>query len=375
MKNVLITYASAGDGHKKAAEAIYESFINLNYPHVKVTLVDALDYSTDFFSFGYKKAYEVMIKYIPWLWGFFYHILNNRLFFAIAAPFRRFSNGLNSRKLEEFILKENFDLILSTHFFAPEVISYLKGQGLSQSRLWSIVTDFQPHRFWIAKNIDRYFVASDITKKGFIEMGISKDKITVSGIPIAGKFSNLPSKEPARSSICLAEDKFTVLLMGGGLGVGPIEKIFSGLEKLDFDFQIIAVCGRNKSLAKRIGHLSTNSDKKTLVYGFSSQIDILMASSDIMISKTGGATVSESLAAGLPMIIIRPIPGQEAGNAKFLCDNGVGFRVKRPDQVNGIIAGFFQSKDHINRLKNSIVRLSKPHAAEDIVMLSMEIVE
>jgi processive 1,2-diacylglycerol beta-glucosyltransferase len=375
MIKVLITYASAGDGHKKAAEAIYESFINSKYIRAKAVLVDALDYSTPFFSFGYKKAYEIMIKYIPCLWGFFYHILNNRFFFAIATPFRRFSNGLNSRKLEEFILKEDFDLILSTHFFAPEVISYLKGQGLSKVRLWSIVTDFQPHRFWIAKNIDRYFVASDITKKGFIEMGISGDKIAVSGIPIGGKFSNLSAKEQARSRIGLAEDKFTVLLMGGGLGVGPIENIFSGLEKLDFDFQIIAVCGRNESLFKRIGHLSTISDKKTLVYGFSNQIDILMASSDIMISKTGGATVSESLAVGLPMIIIRPIPGQEAGNAKFLCDNGVGFKVKRPEQVNGIIAGFFQSKDYINRLKNSISRLGKPHAAEDIVRLSMEIME
>jgi processive 1,2-diacylglycerol beta-glucosyltransferase len=375
MIKVLITYASAGDGHKKAAEAIYDSLISLNDSDIKAVLADALDYSTPFFSFGYKKAYEIMIKYIPWLWGFFYHMLNNRLFFTIAAPFRRFNNGLNSRKLGEFIIKENFDLVLSTHFFALEVISHLKEKGLSKTMLSAIVTDFRPHRFWIAKNTDRYFVASDSTKKGFVKMGVPADKISVSGLPVGREFNNLPSKKQARSIIGMAEDKFTILLMGGGLGVGPIENIFLGLQKLNFDVQIIAVCGRNKDLFDKLNNLSKDLDKKTLVYGFSEQIGTFMASSDIIISKTGGITVSESLAAGLPMIIIRPIPGQEAGNAIFLCDNGVGFKAKSPEQVNAIITRLFRSKDDINTLKNSISLLSKSHAAEDILRDSMELIK
>jgi len=375
MKKVLIIHASAGDGHKKAAEALYESFLNLDNNKIKAVLVDALEYTTPFFGFGYKKAYEIMIKRMPWIWGFLYHMLNNRFFFAVATPFRRLVNGLNSRRLEKFILKENFDLVLSTHFFAPEVISYLKEKGLSQVKLINISTDFKPHRFWIAKNIDRYFVASEITKQGFIKMGLSEDKISVSGIPISRKFNALASKEHARNSIGIKEDKFTILLMGGGLGIGPIKEILLDLQKLSFDFQIIAVCGRNESLADELGKLSCSLNKKTIVYGFTNQIDTLMAASDIMISKTGGATVSESLAAGLPIIALRPIPGQETGNVAFLCGNGIGFWVKRLDEINGIIIRLFKSKEDIDKLKSSIRHWSKPRAAEDIARLAMEMIE
>ena len=375
MKKILIIYVSAGDGHKKAAEAQHESFLNSDSNEARVVLVDALEYTTPFFRFGYKKTYEIMIKFMPWIWGFFYRMLNNKFFFIVAIPFRRLVNGLNSRRLEEFLLKENFDLILSTHFFAPEIISHLKEKGLTRVKLINIVTDFKPHRFWIAKNIDGYFVASDITKTGFIRMGVDKDKISVSGIPISKKFSDLISKEHARNSIGINKDRFTILLMGGGLGVGPIKEILLNLQKLDLDCQIIAVCGRNKSLADELGKLSHSLDKKTIVYGFSNQIDILMAASDIMISKTGGATVSESLAAGLPIIALRPIPGQETGNAEFLCDNGIGFRVKRLDENNGIIIKLYKSKEDIDRLRSGIKLLSKPHAAEDIKRLAMEMIE
>jgi processive 1,2-diacylglycerol beta-glucosyltransferase len=372
MKKVLITYASAGDGHKKAAEAVYESFLNSNHIHSKVVLIDSLEYTRSFFGFAYKKSYEIMIKYVPWLWGFFYHTLNNRLFFVLVSPFRRCVNGFNSKKIIEFILKENFDIIISTHFFVPEVISDLKQKGLSSVKLFTVVTDFKPHRFWIAKHTDRYFVASDITKKGFVEMGLNQDSITVSGVPIGKKFTNIPIKEKAREDMGMAEDIFTVLLMGGGLGVGPIEKIFLGLQKLDYDIQIIVVCGRNKKLVERLNCLNKGLKNKASIYGFNNRIDLLMASSDIIISKTGGVTVSESLAAGLPMIIIRPIPGQEASNAQFLCDNGVGFRVKRIEYINAIITRLYKSKDDIKTLGNTINSLSKPHAADDIVALSME---
>ena len=129
MKKILITYASAGDGHKKAAEAIYRQFLDVA-GDAEIVFVDSLNYATRSFKFSYRRIYIILIKYMPWLWGFFYHLLNNRFFFFIARPFRILVNTINSKKLINFLLKEQFDIIISTHFFATEVISRYKEKSV-----------------------------------------------------------------------------------------------------------------------------------------------------------------------------------------------------------------------------------------------------
>jgi processive 1,2-diacylglycerol beta-glucosyltransferase len=373
MKKILITYALAGDGHKKAAEALYESFLNSHNTQTKAVLADVLDYASPFFRFTYKKTYEVLIRYAPWLWGFFYNLLNNRFFYLIAKPFRRFLNSINSRRFTEFIINEKFDLVLSTHFFPPEVISGLKKKGISGVKLVTVVTDFKAHRYWIAKYTDMYVVASNAVKEDFISMGVLPDKIKVLGIPIAIKFNSLLSRARAREEAGM-ENKFTVLLMGGGMGVGPIKKILLNLQKIDFDFQVITVCGRNKALEDKLRAMCGVFDKKTKIYGFTENIDILMSASDIMISKTGGATVSESLACGIPIIVLRPIPGQETANARFLYDSGIGFKIRGLKGINNIIEEFFNKKNHSANLTARIKELSTPQAADDIFKLALEII-
>jgi processive 1,2-diacylglycerol beta-glucosyltransferase len=370
MKKVLITYASAGDGHKKAAEAIYKSFLGCK--DAKVISIDALNYTTRFFKFFYKRTYIVMIKRFPWLWGFFYQVLNNRFFFLIAAPFRSIVNHVNSKRLKEFLIKENFDIIISTHFFAPYVISRLKEQGKVSARLINVVTDFRLHLFWIEKNVDKYIVATESTKQDFLKRGIDKDKIIALGIPVRKQFTNISSQADARSTLGIAEDKFTILIMRGGLGVGPIKDILLNLQRLDMDFQVIAVCGHNNMLKQELKLVAENSEKSIKIIGFSHNVAVLMAASDIMISKAGGITVSESLSVGLPIISINPIPGQETGNADFLIKNEIGFIAKDLNEINNIIDKFYRLPDERDKLKNNIKDTGRPSAAEGIVKLALE---
>ena len=370
MKKVLITYASAGDGHKKAAEAIYKSFLECK--GAEVISIDALNYTTRFFKFFYKRTYIVMIKRFPWLWGFFYQVLNNRFFFIIAYPFRAIVNHINSKKLREFLIRENFDIIISTHFFAPYVISRLKDQGKISARLINMVTDYRLHLFWIEKNVDKYIVAAESTKQDFLKRGIDKDKIIVLGIPVRKQFANISSQADARSTLGLAEDKFTILIMRGGLGVGPIKDILLYLQRLDIDFQVIAVCGHNDMLKQELKLVAENSVKSIKIIGFSHNVAVLMAASDIMISKAGGITVSESLSVGLPIISINPIPGQETGNADFLIKNKIGFMAKDLNEINIIIDKFYRLPDERDKLKNNIKDTGRPYAAEDIVKLVRE---
>ncbi len=368
---ILITYASAGDGHKKAAEAVYRQLLE-QAPGADIVFVDSLNYSTRFFKFCYKRVYIILIKYLPWLWGFFYRILNNRFFFLIALPLRRAVNILNSKKLVNFLFKEDFDVIVSTHFFAIEVISRLKEKHLSETPLINVVTDFKEHLYWLARNVDRYVVGSDSVKQGFIRRGVAEEKIAVLGIPVRKRFSLRRPKEEAREMLKLSSDTFTILMMGGGLGVGPIREVVSDMQKLDFDCQIMVVCGHNKKLFMELEKMSGAFTKDTRIRGFCHNIDMIMAASDIMISKAGGVTVSESLAMGLPLICISPIPGQESANAQFLFDNSIGFLLKGRHEINNTIKEFFYSADKSKHLKEKITSLAKPHSAKETARLAIE---
>ena len=375
MKKILIIYASAGDGHKKAAEAIYKEFCEFSDGSFKAMPIDSLNYSTRFFKFSYKRIYIILIKYFPVVWGFFYHLLNNRFFCIIASPFRRLTNALNSKKLINFILNEKFDLVISTHFFATEVISHAKGKGIFSLPLINVVTDFKSHLYWIADDVDKYIVAADSVKEGFVNAGVDSKKIDVLGIPIRSQFMRLLSKEQARSKLDLSLSKFTVLVMGGGLGVGPIKDVVLGLQDLSQMCQIIVVCGHNKVLYKELNNLEPSFTKPTIVLGFSHNIDIVMAASDIMVSKVGGVSASESLSRGLPIICLKPIPGQEMGNAQFLFDNKIGFRAKEVSMINPIIEGFLHNKTKQVEISHKARLLSRSDSAINIVKLVMEYIE
>lgn len=376
MKKILIIYASAGDGHKKAAEAVYNAILDLNKEgDIKAVPIDSLNYTSRFFKYSYKVGYMIMIKYLSSIWGFFYHILDNRFFFTLNRPLRRFTNALNTKKLVQFLVKEEFDIAISTHFLGTEVISHLKKKGLLSLPLINIITDFKPHLFWEADGVDKYLVAAEATKEALIERGISRDKIVVTGIPIRKRFNNPLEKDEARKVLKVDPDKFTIFVMGGGFGVGPIKETVLRLQELDFDCQVIVVCGHNRKLFRMFNSFKEKFKRPTHAFGFVRNIDEIMAASDIMISKVGGITVSETLSKGLPVLSINPIPGQEGRNAAFLLDNGIGFKLKSIDEINETIKTLFRSSQKREELRSKIERLNKPHAAQDAVKLAIEMIK
>ena len=372
MKKILVVYGSAGEGHKKAAIAIYEQLRRLCGPDTQITLIDSLDYTNRFFKFAYKMGYIFLVKYVPTLWGFFYYLLDNRLFFLLNQPFRRLTNGLNSRKLVNFLKKENFEICVSTHFLATEVITHLKKRGEIDINLITVVTDYKSHLFWLSKYVDSYIVAAEDTKQDLISRGIEKDKIKVFGIPIDNKFSVEKSKEKIIQKLKAGKHKFTILVMGGGFGVGPIKEIVMQIQPLNIDCQVLVVCGHNKTLFEELSAMKARFTKPTLIYGFCNNMDEIMCLADIMVSKVGGMASSESLVSQLPIIAIAPIPGQEMRNAKFMLDNGVGFRIKRPKEVVAIVSGLTSNESEFLKIKEKIAELAKPKAAEDIARFTLQ---
>ncbi len=372
MKKILVVYGSAGEGHKKAAIAIYEELRRLSGQDVQVTLIDALDYTNKFFKFTYKMGYILLVKYTPTLWGLIYYLLDAKLFFILNKPFRRLINCINTRRLVKFLIKENFDVCVSAHFLAVEVMSSLKRKGIIHTRLITVITDFKSHYFWLTKQVNSYVVASEYTKQDLLSRKINEAVIKVYGIPIEKKFSIAKNKDEIINKLNVQKRDFTILVMGGGFGVGPIKEIVKELQSLKQDCQILVVCGHNKNLFDELSALKPAFTKPTFIYGFCNNVDEIMYLSDVMVSKVGGLSSSESLASGLPIVAIAPIPGQEARNAKFLLKNNIGFKIKNPKQALRAVSDLISDRQQFLKTKEKIASLAKPNAAEDIARFTLE---
>jgi processive 1,2-diacylglycerol beta-glucosyltransferase len=368
---IFIVHATAGAGHLKAAEALYKAFLDAAISDVEVKKIDALDYTDSFFKKAYPAVYIFLVKYLSFLWGIFFHALDIGLLKPLINKIRHFFNAFFGRKLVNYVLNEKPDIIICEHFLSAELMSNLKKQGRFTGKVFVGVTDFGVHQFWVNEGTDAYFVASEKTRDELNRQGIHSEKIFVTGIPVEKKFSQSLKKDEVYSKLGLSKDKFTVLVTSGGFGVGPIKKIVSCLDAMDRQLQVLVICGRNKELPR---FFSKQKFKKTVkVFGFVNNMEEFMEAAELIISKSGGLTVSESLVKGLPMIIIKPIPGQEMKNAQIIEEYNIGLRLTDLNELRSKIEMLLANDGKILReMHENALKLAKPHAAQGICNLVMK---
>lgn len=362
---IAIFHASAGHGHQKVAEAIREGLLDSGVKDSEIILKDVLDDTPAWFKSIYTSLYFNSIKYTPGLWGASYHFADHPpLYQNLGRHLRRFLNHLVAKRFVEFLHKEKPDVIICTHFLSPEVVGRLKQKGLIQSYLLTVITDFIPHTFWVNPGTDHYWVMSDEGKENLIGRGVAAEKITAEGIPVALRFRPCGQKKEIRQKEGLDPNRFTILMTSGSFGLGPCKEVLEAMNEFSDKIQVMVVSGRNEELRQTLESLKTHFLLK--IYGFVSNMDELMEASDLMIAKPGGATTSESLAKGVPMIVLEPIPGQEAGNAKLLQERNAAFFLGIPSDVRTILKAIFDHPKLLEEKKQSIDRLRKPDAAVNL---------
>lgn len=371
---IFIFYVPAGAGHKSAALAIKDAFDKAGTGY-DVRVIDSLTYSNRLFRFAYVRGYDFMVSKAPFLWTFSFYLTDFKPIRPLVRSIRRLMNFINGYRFYAFIKKEKPDCIVSTHFFATEIVSNLKMSKLYDGKLITCVTDYGIHDFWVSAQVDIYAVASEYSKNELISKGIRADKIRVLGIPVQEKFTKKLERREAVEKLGLKEMSFTVLIIGGGLGVGPIPQLVETIAGTPEPFQLIVVCGNNESLFKRIEEIAKDSKIPIKTYGFADNVNELMDASDIMISKPGGLSISEAMVKGVPMIVSSFIPGQEEGNLRFLEKNGVGIGAKGVDETLEKLEGLYRSKDTLEVMRTKAKQLGKPSSASDIVLLVLGSVE
>jgi len=366
-KKVLVLSASAGAGHVRAAEAI-EGAIREMGAASEVRHIDTLAYTNKLFRHLYSKAYIEMVNKMPEVLGWLYDHLdkpwkNERRRLAL--------DKLNTRPFVKMLKAYQPEITICTHFLPAEIISWLKAKQRISTRQAIVVTDFDVHAMWLCHHYEQYFVALDETRVHLENLGIPPDKITVSGIPIDTVFSVEKEKRAMRDKHGLRQDSRVILLSAGGFGVGPMEHIVSSLGELKHPAQVVALCGRNDELRRRIELLGQSFGKSARVsvkaIGYTKEMDEYMTASDILLGKPGGLTTAEALAKGLVFVIVNPIPGQEERNSDHLLEMGVAIRCNNLPVLAFKIDRLLEDTERFALMQATARRMARPHAAREIV--------
>lgn len=357
--NVLLMSVRAGYGHHSTAKAVIELF-SKNGHHCE--MLDIFDYINTRLGNTIQDGYLLSTKYLSDAYGRVYDRLNRKEEPYDKISLIAFFSKLITRKLKNYVQNFEPDIIIGTHSYSCLVMSIMSEKGYITCPTIGIVTDFTVHPFWESTNLNYYVIPDSLLSFQMQRKGIEREKLLPTGIPIHEKFSKKMPQKEARELLGINPDKPTILIIMGSMGYGNIVENLMEINDFDADFQVMVVCGTNEKAKKAIER--TLWDKPLYCYGFVNNVDIMMDAADLIISKPGGLTTSESLAKGLPMIITDPLPGQEDKNMSFLTNNGAAIYVNDDFTMSEALYQFFYEKWRIDLMKQANSHIGKPQSTQ-----------
>lgn len=359
---ILILTVTAGQGHNSTAKALSECLASKG---AEVRVLDTMRYINKLLGKTVDKGYLFVSSRAKLAYKGVYRLAELRKKSTDDFNPTRITAKMLSQKLKKYIDSYDPDVIICTHIYAGIFVDVLKSEQKLRARSIAILTDFAFHPYWEeGDDLDYVVVPNESLYLKAREKGFHDGQILPFGIPINPKFENIADKKEAKRRLGLDPERNTVLIMGGSMGYGNIVKTVDRLDKITSDFQIISVCGSNKSSKAKID--ARTYSKKVLNFGFTSNIDELMDAADCIITKPGGLTSSEAMAKGLPMIIINPIPGQEDRNTEFLVNNGCAMAVSPTYTLEEIVYTLFNVPGRLETMKRCISIYAHPDATRRI---------
>jgi processive 1,2-diacylglycerol beta-glucosyltransferase len=311
---IVIVYSTFGDGHVQAAKAIRQSLASRGV--TRVHMIDLLAEAHPYWNAVSRYSYLKSSVYFPKLYGLSYDLTNQ----AKPDPkLNRLFHAMGKRKMQQIV--ENLQPDAVIHTFPYLAMSQMNGSRGLGIPTFTVLTDYVLHSRWVHPDTDRYFVATEQLKQSLLTAGIGESQISVSGIPIRESFDKPLDRKALLEKYGLSDGKNYVLISAGAYGLlSHVQKMVQAV-LAHTGFDILLVCGKNrKLLAKMEAELT---EPRIRVMGFVEQMEELMAVSSCLLTKAGGITLTEALSMGLPVIVYRPLPGQEKGNAAVLSEAGV----------------------------------------------------
>lgn len=363
---ILILFSDTGGGHRSGAEAIIEA-LSLEFgERIETTMVDVFKQYAPRPLNRVPEFYPHMVR-VPQAWGLGYRLSNGqrraRLITASAWPYVR-------RKIQTLVSHHPSDLIVSVHPLANAPV--LRALKKNPRPFVIVVTDLvTTHAFWYHRGADLILVPTAEASRRALKYGLDSAQVKVVGLPVAERFSQ-PGEDPAaiRASLGWPEDLPVILLVGGGEGMGPLEKTARTIASSGLKACLVVIAGRNKELKTRLE--AQNWPLPTFIYGFVRDMPDFMRAADILVTKAGPGTLSEAFIAGLPLVLYSRLPGQEDGNVAYVTSRGAGVWAPEPKQVLTVLRQWVEQPELRKQVAEASRSLARPDAARRIACVLAE---
>ena len=362
-KRILICTASTGQGHNTVAFSLKDELEQLGYD---VAIMEPMKQKNEHLGNFIDGGYKLLATKMPKVYSGLYKVTNYEM---VDVRVNRWIDNFMNGGLEDLVKTFDPALIISTHPLLVKQISEVISKGEVHSKFLSVVTDFQAHQAYICDRIDGYIVGSLPTKRDLVEKDIDPKIIYPYGIPIRKDFSKV-------DGVYQKSDLFTLLIMGGSMGMKAIKKALANILDMEEILRIFVVCGTNEELKEELEKLLSKyyGKKQVEIFGYGDKVNELMAISDVIVTKPGGLTVTESLTMRLPMIIPYYIPGQEEENTEVMSAEGVAMETDIA-KLDETIAKLMQKPSLLEYMKENIDRLVEPHSFDDTLRLIENLIE
>jgi len=361
-QRIVILFSDTGGGHRASGEAIQEA-LNLKYgDRIQVSMVDVFKKYTPYPFNQLPAWYPTMIKRGIRAWGAGFKASDGRQRSRILAnstyPYTRWS-------FRRFLRENPADLYVSVHPLLT--MPAVRALGRPRPAFVTVVTDLvSAHAFWFYPKVDEIIVPTQGAFERAVAHHVPPAKVKVIGLPVSQKFCAPPGdKTELRKTLGWQTEPTTLLLVGGGEGMGPLFDIARGIATAGLPIQLVIVAGRNEVLKKDLDRVDW--EIPTTVYGFVTNMPDLMRAADLIVTKAGPSSVVEAINAGLPIVLSSALPGQEEGNVRFVVDNGAGLWAPGPQKVVAAVRQLLEGDSpQLAEAAANARRLARPEAAMDI---------
>ncbi len=369
-KKIAILTLRVGAGHVKASEAIQRALEDGD--HLEVKTMDVAEYSRPWFHWLYVQTYWLMLRHAPGMWRRLFERRQEKRHRATAPEwiFRRGCAPLY-RELRDF----SPDLVVATEIGAAEVAALAKRGGWIDAPIQAVQTDFHSEPPWVQDEVDIFCVGSEEASAQLIDWGVLPGRVRICGIPVDPAFALPFDRDDLRQALGLDRRRPVVLVMGGGMGPVPLDQIVMNLQSCESPLQVLAVAGHDREVKARLDRMRGKVALDIHTFGWTDNVPELMAAADLLITKPGGVTIAESMAAGLPMVLTHPIPGPEERHATYLARHGVAVMADPAEKIGFITHELLSRRDKLAEMKRRAHELSRPDATYTIAQIGRAMLE
>jgi processive 1,2-diacylglycerol beta-glucosyltransferase len=356
--------AAVGCGHGRAGLAVRDA-MRVRGQLGQASFVDALELAPWWFTRAYRDGYLRAVRHAPRAVGAIYDRTDVPR--HGRSGLRAAGDRLQDRVLDAFRRHpalHGSDVVVSTHFLTSAVLGRMREDGALRAPLVTVVTDEHPHAVWLHRGSDMTCVASPSAREAAIAGGLDPARVTVTGIPVDPRFGMAIPRFPGEGPV-------NVLVTGGGCGIGDVGPTVGALLDALRDATVTVVSGRNAALeaamlAMQATGRGASRGNALRVIGYTKLMHEFMAAADVLVGKPGGLTTTEARALGLPMVLLRPIPGQEDRNARMLVAAGAASRADGPLDAAAHVAAILAEPARLAGMRRASAAIGRPRAAFDV---------